>query len=459
MKKLSIFVFIISILFTPLYFSQARSISGGPGGITYGECGTGISFENFSTKSELGLLCDVGSSSRIILSDTGNLYTWNCNGSVPDANALCFAKNNQNNTDDDLGDSNTDPINGLCAILAENINPRTPGTNLCSRGEASRVLEARDSSYHWSCSGINGGDTDKCFYNNIYIDDVVIDGACGTYDGIEYTTTPTNLCSAGNPENFPGDSLASYSWECVGSLGNTASCTMPKNITINLDGECGVASEIIAREQPRIGLCVFGEVLPFEGKSEARLVDGEWRWICQGMGSGKNSQLCSTPIIPTCTSAQTLIDNVCIDDTPTCTDTETLVDDACVACDTSTHTIIDNVCTEKPIDDTSKMDASSDAGGLIPKCPASGCGFEEFIVLINKVIKFLLFSIATPLAALAFTYAGFLLISAGGDPGKLTQAKSIIKNVLIGFVIALAAWLIVNTILSSLGFTGTFLTK
>lgn len=105
-------------------------------------------------------------------------------------------------------------------------------------------------------------------------------------------------------------------------------------------------------------------------------------------------------------------------------------------------------------------DASSPAGGLVPECPAGGCGFEELMQMINKVINFLLFTIATPLAALIFAYAGFLLITASGDPGKLSTAKSILKNVIFGYLFALAAWLIINTILTSLGFDGPwFLTR
>jgi hypothetical protein len=98
--------------------------------------------------------------------------------------------------------------------------------------------------------------------------------------------------------------------------------------------------------------------------------------------------------------------------------------------------------------------------GLVPDCLEGDCGFNEFMILVNNVINFLLFTIATPLAALVFAYAGFLLITAGGDPGKMTTAKNILKNLIFGYLIALAAWLIINTILVSLGYTGSwFLTR
>ena len=97
---------------------------------------------------------------------------------------------------------------------------------------------------------------------------------------------------------------------------------------------------------------------------------------------------------------------------------------------------------------------------LVPDCPIDGCGFNEVMILINSVINFLLFTIATPLAALIFVYAGFKLITSSGDPGKLTDVKNILKNAIFGYLIALAAWLIINTILTMLGFEGSwFLTR
>lgn len=111
--------------------------------------------------------------------------------------------------------------------------------------------------------------------------------------------------------------------------------------------------------------------------------------------------------------------------------------------------------------------------GLVPDCMRTivvdptthlvnnPCDFNALMTLVNNVIQFLLFYLATPLAAIAFSYAGFLLITSGGSEEKLGTAKKIIKNVLIGYVIALAAWLIVNTILTTLGVSssGIFLSK
>jgi hypothetical protein len=85
---------------------------------------------------------------------------------------------------------------------------------------------------------------------------------------------------------------------------------------------------------------------------------------------------------------------------------------------------------------------------------AEPCNFVYVIKLINNIIKFLLFAIAGPLAALGLIYAGFQLLTSGGSSEAKTKAKSIIKNIIIGYIVALAAWLIINTIFVTFGFKG-----
>jgi hypothetical protein len=82
------------------------------------------------------------------------------------------------------------------------------------------------------------------------------------------------------------------------------------------------------------------------------------------------------------------------------------------------------------------------------------CDFAALMKLINNVINFILFAMAIPVAAIMFAYAGFLLVTAGGEAaGARTKAKNIFINVVIGLILALAAWLIVKLILSTLGYT------
>ncbi len=78
------------------------------------------------------------------------------------------------------------------------------------------------------------------------------------------------------------------------------------------------------------------------------------------------------------------------------------------------------------------------------------CGFNELILQIQKIIAFLLFEMAIPLAAIVFTWAGCKFMTSGENAGERTKAKGMFLNVLIGLAIAMAAWLIINTILTTL---------
>jgi hypothetical protein len=99
------------------------------------------------------------------------------------------------------------------------------------------------------------------------------------------------------------------------------------------------------------------------------------------------------------------------------------------------------------------------AGGIVPSCGevvdgviAKQCDFNYLLELINNVINFLLVTMATPLFALIIIYVAWLYLSDMGSSENITKAKKILKNALIGYIIALAAWLIVKTILATVGF-------
>lgn len=82
------------------------------------------------------------------------------------------------------------------------------------------------------------------------------------------------------------------------------------------------------------------------------------------------------------------------------------------------------------------------------------CTFPKVIELIKNIVKFLVFSLAVPLAAISFAIAGVMILTAGGNTGQVEKAKEIFWNVLIGLIVALSAWLIVNAILLGLGASG-----
>lgn len=78
------------------------------------------------------------------------------------------------------------------------------------------------------------------------------------------------------------------------------------------------------------------------------------------------------------------------------------------------------------------------------------CGIEDVVELINNVIGFLL-QMILPIAAVVFVVAGFLYMTSGDNPGRRKMAHNIFKNVAVGLLIVLAAWLIVFTLFNALG--------
>lgn len=92
--------------------------------------------------------------------------------------------------------------------------------------------------------------------------------------------------------------------------------------------------------------------------------------------------------------------------------------------------------------------------GIVPCDGSKGneCNLGALGQMFRNIIEYSI-QVGLVLAAVSFAYAGWLFMSANGDSGKLTQAKNIFWRVLIGVILVMSAFLIVQIILSSLGFT------
>ena len=85
------------------------------------------------------------------------------------------------------------------------------------------------------------------------------------------------------------------------------------------------------------------------------------------------------------------------------------------------------------------------------------CNFNALLALINAIVNFILFSLALPIAAIMFAYAGFMLVTSGGSTEHRGLAKKVFTNTVIGFIVAMACWLIIKAILTILGYDGTWI--
>jgi Type IV secretion system pilin len=77
------------------------------------------------------------------------------------------------------------------------------------------------------------------------------------------------------------------------------------------------------------------------------------------------------------------------------------------------------------------------------------CTFQSLVTLAQNLINFLIY-LSIPLAAVSFVWAGFKIMTAAGNVSQVKQGKDIFVKVAIGLIFVLAAWLIVNVILTAL---------
>lgn len=87
------------------------------------------------------------------------------------------------------------------------------------------------------------------------------------------------------------------------------------------------------------------------------------------------------------------------------------------------------------------------AAGLV-ECVGTDCGTCELIETGNTVLSFII-TVMMSVASLLFVYAGFLMVTSGGDVSAYNKAKGIFTNVLIGIIIMMCAWLIIDTVLKT----------
>ncbi len=79
----------------------------------------------------------------------------------------------------------------------------------------------------------------------------------------------------------------------------------------------------------------------------------------------------------------------------------------------------------------------------------------DIVTLAQNVLNFGIF-LAVVLSAILFAYAGWKLLTAGGNTEVYAQGKRVFGNVLIGLIIILGGWIVIDTLMRT--FTGSGLT-
>lgn len=86
------------------------------------------------------------------------------------------------------------------------------------------------------------------------------------------------------------------------------------------------------------------------------------------------------------------------------------------------------------------------AQGIVPQCDGNDCQAFHLVQLAQNIINWLI-TISVFVAVGLIAYAGFQLVISGGNQSARTQAHSMVWSVVIGFIIMLSAWLVVDIFL------------
>lgn len=90
----------------------------------------------------------------------------------------------------------------------------------------------------------------------------------------------------------------------------------------------------------------------------------------------------------------------------------------------------------------------ADPPGLVP-CDGKDCGTCELIELGDNLLRFFVtFSIV--FAGVVFAWGGLLMVTSGGNMGQVSSGKSKMTDAVVGIVIVLTAWLLMDTVLKLL---------
>jgi len=88
---------------------------------------------------------------------------------------------------------------------------------------------------------------------------------------------------------------------------------------------------------------------------------------------------------------------------------------------------------------------------IIPQsCQNGPCGLCEVFQGISNLINFFAFEMGPIVAGLMFLIGGIYWVAANGNEEQIRKGQDVIKSALIGLVVMYSAWMIINTIITTL---------
>lgn len=96
------------------------------------------------------------------------------------------------------------------------------------------------------------------------------------------------------------------------------------------------------------------------------------------------------------------------------------------------------------------LSAAAQFGPIVPEvCKSCACGFGGVMAIIQNVVNFII-AIAIIIATLIMVWAGGLYIMSSTNPESRSTANKMLLNAVIGILIVLSAWLVVDFVMKTL---------
>jgi len=76
--------------------------------------------------------------------------------------------------------------------------------------------------------------------------------------------------------------------------------------------------------------------------------------------------------------------------------------------------------------------------------------------MLARIFNFIVYSIATPLAVIMITIGAIMILISAGNPNLAGMGKKMLWISAIGLVLVFCSWLIINFILTALGYNGAW---
>ncbi|MCX6720372.1 MAG: hypothetical protein NTW11_01030 [Candidatus Staskawiczbacteria bacterium] len=89
------------------------------------------------------------------------------------------------------------------------------------------------------------------------------------------------------------------------------------------------------------------------------------------------------------------------------------------------------------------------SGSCTSNCP---CGICDFFKMLSTIYSFIVWDIAMPLAIIAIVIGGIMMMISAGNPDLMGKGKTMLKTAIIGLVLVLGSWIIINLVLTAIGY-------